>query len=58
MAWAARLRGQAGPDLDADYPGSEPGQQCSLAAVAGADLQHLLAAGDLPLRGKESRHVP
>src|SRR5215831_17161017 len=31
-----RSRGKVRPDLDADYPGGEPGQQCGLIAIASA----------------------
>ena len=38
-------RGQIRPDLDADYPGGEPGQQRGLIAIARADLENPLGAG-------------
>jgi hypothetical protein len=39
---AAGLRGDVGPDLDADHVRGQPGQQRGLVPIAGSDLQYLL----------------
>jgi hypothetical protein len=60
----ARLAGQVRPALDADHAAGQAGQQGGLEAQAGADLEHVVTAGqvqalDHPGRQRRLRsHLP